>query len=590
MVINLIDRDFNFLGQVDEYESFILNKKYGGVGGFELHLSSNNLYANKLVKENIIFTDEKKAFVILYRKRNTENNKLEVRGVDLKGYLNRMLIFPTSAMAYYRINSNAETVMKEYVQTTLTRKNITNIEVATNSSRGSDLVYQSRYKNLADELEKISLASGLGWDVTLDMERKKFIFDVVEGRDVTINQDLLPPSIFSVDYDNIQEQTLEESKLDYANTAIVAGQGEGAERAIQIVGTTDGLDSIETFVDARDVENNLELSDRGIQKLKEFNEILVFDSQVLTDKNLVYEEDFKLGDIATIQNNEWDMTVNRRITEVTEIYEADGFKLEVAFGENMPTLIDKVKKLVDLPIAENNVSVGEQGPPGDTGLIGPKGDKGDTGARGLQGPKGDKGDPGYTPIKGVDYFDGDKGDRGPQGIKGDKGDQGIQGIQGIQGLKGDTGAKGDIGPKGDTGAKGDTGEDGYTPIKNIDYFDGAKGDKGIQGIQGLKGDTGPQGDKGLKGDTGLTGAKGDPFIYSDFTPTQLNGLKGPKGDKGDIGPRGPQGEQGIQGVPGAAVADSVEWSKVLNKPDIQKIVSSPTQPILNANDWWYKEI
>ena len=64
--------------------------------------------------------------------------------------------------------------------------------------------------------------------------------------------------------------------------------------------------------------------------------------------------------------------------------------------------------------------------------------------------------------------------------------------------------------------------------------------------------------------------KGDPFLYEDFTPEQLEALRGPQGEpgpltfadftpeqieiirgpqgaKGDTGPRGPQGIQGIQG-------------------------------------------
>lgn len=49
------------------------------------------------------------------------------------------------------------------------------------------------------------------------------------------------------------------------------------------------------------------------------------------------------------------------------------------------------------------------------------------------------------------------------------------------------------------------------------------------------------------------GDKGDAFLYSDFTPEQLAGLKGEKGDKGDKGDKGEQGiqgEQGLQGVQG----------------------------------------
>ena len=101
-----------------------------------------------------------------------------------------------------------------------------------------------------------------------------------------------------------------------------------------------------------------------------------------------------------------------------------------------------------------------------------------------------------------------KGDPGEQGPKGDKGDTGEQGPQGIQGEQG---------PKGD---KGDTGE---------------------QGPQGIQGEQGPKGDKG---------DKGDPFIYSDFTSEQLEGLRGPQGIQGEQGIQGPKGDTGEQGIQG----------------------------------------
>lgn len=344
MVINIIDREFNFLGQIDEYESFIATKKWHSIGNFELHLNIKNTHAEYLQKENIIFTDERKAYVILYREIDSITNNLIVKGLELKSYLGRWIVYPPKGYANYRVNSNVETIMKEYIQATLNRKGITNIVVAENLNRGNTTVYQSRYKNLADELEKLSLASNLGWDIALDLDNNRFIFDVVEGRDVTVNQDTLPPAIFAIEYDNIAEQKLIDSKLDYRNTAIVAGQGEGVDRAITIVGDSQGYDSFETFIDARDLENDNDLPARGEQKLSETQEILTFDSRVLTDKNLVYEEDFKLGDIATIQNNQWNITTDRRITELTEIYESTGFRLDVAFGESLPTILDIVKK------------------------------------------------------------------------------------------------------------------------------------------------------------------------------------------------------------------------------------------------------
>ena len=112
------------------------------------------------------------------------------------------------------------------------------------------------------------------------------------------------------------------------------------------------------------------------------------------------------------------------------------------------------------------------------------------------------------------------------------GPRGEQGPRGQDGLPGPKGLTGDQGPRGFTGAPGVPGQAG------------PKGEQGPQGIQGIQGPIGPKGDKG------------DPFVYSDFTAEQLEGLRGPQGiqgiqgPKGDTGPIGPQGPQGIQGLKG----------------------------------------
>lgn len=251
------------------------------------------------------------------------------------------------------------------------------------------------------------------------------------------------------------------------------------------------------------------------------------------------------------------------------------------------------KKEVTERIAQVKAEKGDKGDPGPQGIQGiqgPKGDTGLTGPKGEVGPQGPRGAAGYTPVKGVDYFDGakgDTGDQGPQGIqgatgpKGDKGDIGPQGPigltgakgdQGIQGPKGDTGLQGPIGltgPKGDLGVQGPKGDTGATGPQGIQGIQGPKGDTGPQGLQGIQGERGLQGLKGDKGDIGPVGPKGDTgnaFIYSDFTPTQLEGLRGPQGVQGPKGDKGEKGDTGEQGPPGAAVADSIEWSNVLNKP------------------------
>ena len=136
----------------------------------------------------------------------------------------------------------------------------------------------------------------------------------------------------------------------------------------------------------------------------------------MTDKNLIYEEDFNLGDIVTIKNDRWNISTDRRITEITEIYEKDGFRLDVTFGNALPGIIDKVKQIVDTPATED----GKQGEPGLPGADGKDGVGIQYTWNGTQ--------LGVKREDEVNYQYADlKGPKGEQGPKGDKGDQGIPG-------------------------------------------------------------------------------------------------------------------------------------------------------------------
>ena len=82
---------------------------------------------------------------------------------------------------------------------------------------------------------------------------------------------------------------------------------------------------------------------------------------------------------------------------------------------------------------------GSRGPPGVSGLPGPKGLQGYPGMEGLPGPKGDKGAPGM---------------QGPRGSKGDRGKMGMPGFPGINGIPGNMGPPGLPGRPGLDGCNG----------------------------------------------------------------------------------------------------------------------------------------
>ena len=181
---------------------------------------------------------------------------------------------------------------------------------------------------------------------------------------------------------------------------------------------------------------------------------------------------------------------------------------------------------------EDQVLLGEQGPPG------PQGPRGMDGSAGSRGPKGERGSPGLPGTdgsmgpKGEPGEQGPVGERGPQGEKGSIGDPGPFGEPGTDGKDGEVGPQGikgdagEVGPKGDPGEKGEQGEIGPIGPQGLVGPEGDPGTKGKQGSRGLKGPKGDKGDSGTDGTDGEKGPKGQ---------RGLDGKRGPKGDKGDSG-------------------------------------------------------
>lgn len=371
--LRIIDTQFNLIDEISQYESLQLTRSWGEVGAVELKINRYIRGANQLLKDRIIFPHNQlhKAYVILHReieldeKGKVTENWL-IRALPLKSWLSRRITLPPSHTAYDNKKGDAETVLKHYVDRNAVNpvdptRVIPDLVIAPNQLRGPTVSWQSRFKVLPDELTEISLLSGIGWNISLDVVNKKFVFDVATGRDLTTAQAVNPPVIFSPEFNSLKSMSYTESSLNYKNMAYVAGQGEGIDRRVVTIGTQTGLGRHELFVDARDVEEETQpetgdpvprpeqdiiddLLNRGGQKLAEHKQEVYLDGQVLTKSPFVYEEDYDLGDVVTLQNRQWGVTLNARITEIKEIYEPAGRQIEVTFGNRKPTLIDKIKQ------------------------------------------------------------------------------------------------------------------------------------------------------------------------------------------------------------------------------------------------------
>ncbi|NBI30730.1 siphovirus ReqiPepy6 Gp37-like family protein [Chengkuizengella marina] len=367
--IRVLTPQLEILAEIDDYESLIFSREWHGVGEFELHINKHKNHTDKLLKGNLILlgSDLHKVGIIKHREiglneSGKQSETWSIKGFELKGVVGQRITVPPSHTAYDYKQGDTETVIKHYVDKNIVNpddmnRKISMLDLATNQNRGQSIVWQSRYKGLADEVNVISMASEIGWGVHLNFEQMKWIFDTYEGRDLTVNQSQNPPVIFSPEFDSLKSIQFTESDFNYRNTTYVAGQGTGVNRRIVEVGELQDLERIETFIDARDVAETDEneqsipeqdiissLNERGLQKLQEFSQEQFLEGQILIHSPFKYKIDYDLGDMVTVQNKDWGVTMDARITEITEIYEPTGIHLEATFGNAQPTLISKLKQ------------------------------------------------------------------------------------------------------------------------------------------------------------------------------------------------------------------------------------------------------
>lgn len=346
------------VGQIYEYESFIVERVWNGMDEFELTLNPNTRYAGKLQYDYIVIPGKcfNKAYVIEHRhlKENEEGEKLIIKGRSLKSILKRRIIYPSEGNTHLKVSGKVEYVVKQiinkcFIDVSQERK-LPILKLEVDKNRGNNIIVESRYKEVYEEIVKAAEIGNIGWNIEIDPKNMGLIFIVMEGIDRSVEQSNNSRVIFSPDYKNVSEQEYIRNKYNVKNVAIVGGKGEGVDRIIQEVGEGNGWNRNEIFIDARDLVEVQTLKERGQNKLKDFTEVINFEGSILNTTFFNYEEDWNLGDKVTIMSKKWGVVLNTRVTKVVEVYEQDNVKIKPTFGDTFPNLIDEIKKRFDNPV------------------------------------------------------------------------------------------------------------------------------------------------------------------------------------------------------------------------------------------------
>lgn len=338
MNIYVLNKSLERIGIIDTFSSIIWTNRYYSYGDFELYVPANNNMI-MLLQEGFYLVREGKesnAMIIEAIQISTDveqGNYLTVKGRCLKSILYRRIIWNITNIAGLLESGIARLLNENIISPNDSARKIDNFE--NRNTLQTNIQFKSQYTgdNLGESVEALCQNYGIGWDVSLDIDKKKFYFELYKGEDRSYDQKTNPWIIFSNEYENLLTTDYTYDTSAYSNVCKVAGEGEGIQRKYVTVGNANGLYRYESYVDARDLStNDGEISDidyyeqlieRGNESLAEKSIVENFEGEVEANYTYKYGKDYFLGDIVEVIN-EYDIAASTRIVEVIESEDETG--------------------------------------------------------------------------------------------------------------------------------------------------------------------------------------------------------------------------------------------------------------------------
>lgn len=376
MELYVLDRNLALMGVIDNFETLIWTRKYKESGRFQLNLPVTADNISLMQNENIIYRKDDLEGGIIdhieYTVSDKGEKKIAVSGNFVTSYLSRRINWKTINYTG-RVDLLMQKIVKDNcVSPSQYARKIPLLEIV-DTNYTDTISKQDSYSNLTDLLTDICSTKDFGYRVRINTREgtRYLAFEVYKGIDRSVNQSAISPTVFSLDMENILTEDYIKDNSNYKNVTLVAGAGEGSERKTTVIGNNyKELDRFELYTDARDIQDTeqQEITDsegntttvdikipwseyepmllqRGNEKLSECKKIETFEGTINTNANNVYKVDYDLGDIVTIYDKDLGIKLDTQITEIEETYEKGKVEIVPTFGNNIPSLLTKIKKL-----------------------------------------------------------------------------------------------------------------------------------------------------------------------------------------------------------------------------------------------------
>lgn len=261
--IYVLDGNLEEIGLIDQYTSLLWNNRYDEIGDCELYVSANIKAFNLLKKGNYLMRHDDEMVCRIEKVEldtNAENGDyLIVTGYDVKKICDQRIIWSQT-----NVDGNVEDYIRNIIYKSLVNPNLSARAITNASGRQNFLLgdkanfkevinEQVSYDNVGKKVREICKKYSWGYKVVVDIGN--FYFVLYKGVDRS------EYVIFADEFENLISTKYLEDASNMANVALVAGMGEGSERARNVSGYAESLDRHELYVDARDLSRNITWSE-----------------------------------------------------------------------------------------------------------------------------------------------------------------------------------------------------------------------------------------------------------------------------------------------------------------------------------------
>lgn len=352
-----------------------------GPGSFEIRIPIIDESLQWMQFANYILFDFGIVGVIKDVKTNVDDDtEIIVSGVLTNGILSYRSILKTEEYHNDIVTISRQLVDELFINPEDEERKISFIKLSSDEKYFPLVEEKIRYQNTGDNLlivlSELFMPYSFGYSLypvlqNYDKEHYANIseleFRVIKPVDRTVgNPDGNIPIVFSFELDNLNNLEYRNEGSEYCSVAIVAAEGVGQERHIIQVGDLykTGIDRIETYVDARDLQpetfNDEEMTDeekeaedekleekmrqRGLEKLTQSAKFVSFDGTINTGSmQYTYGVDFNLGDFVTIISKELNLQINLQITSISKSISSGVEYLDIGFGQDRLTIKELFK-------------------------------------------------------------------------------------------------------------------------------------------------------------------------------------------------------------------------------------------------------